>query len=270
MKHLAISRLARSFDIDALAWSDLALGAPTAVAVDLQLEVLRNAPIVAVRSPGLDHFLFNRVWGLDHASDRLDEQMGRFAALGVERYFLTAPADAKALRRRLEARGLVRFHRPWIELTRGRDEAVPTVSTPFEVRQIGTEHATDFGRILAQGLDMPTAAEPLLAAAIGRRHWHAFMAFDGDRPVAAGNLFVAEDRAYLAGGATLPSHRCRGAQLALLAARVQVALDLGCRTISSETGVAVPGQPNWSQRNMMKCGLRPVGQRDHYHRPSAV
>ena len=44
-----------------------------------------------------------------------------------------------------------------------------------------------------------------------------------------------------------------------MAAGVQHALDLSCRWMVSETGVAVPGEPNSSMNNMLRAGFKEVG-----------
>ena len=50
--------------------------------------------------------------------------------------------------------------------------------------------------------------------------WDCWLALDGDEPAAAAGLFVAEGVGYLGFAATLPEHRGKGGQNALLAARI--------------------------------------------------
>ena len=54
------------------------------------------------------------------------------------------------------------------------------------------------------------------------------MAFDGARPVAIGALAVFEGVGYLTAAATAEADRKRGAQSALIAARIDRARALGC------------------------------------------
>lgn len=93
------------------------------------------------------------------------------------------------------------------------------------------------------------------------------MAFDGDRAVAVGLLFLDGGAGYLAAGATLPDARGRGAQGALMARRVRDALALGCRVIATETGEEIPGEPNPSHNNMVRCGFRVLYKRPNWTRP---
>jgi hypothetical protein len=52
-----------------------------------------------------------------------------------------------------------------------------------------------------------------------------------------------------------------------MARRIQMALDLGCTLITSETGEDVPGDPQHSYRNMLRHGLRPEYVRDNWCPP---
>jgi hypothetical protein len=51
-------------------------------------------------------------------------------------------------------------------------------------------------------------------------------------------------------GATLASHRGRGAQSALLARRTEPAIRDGCTLVTTETGVPHPGEPGPSYANI--------------------
>jgi GNAT superfamily N-acetyltransferase len=90
---------------------------------------------------------------------------------------------------------------------------------------------------------------------VGRSGWSCVMAFDGAAPVATGALFVSGDYAWLGFDATLPSHRRRGAQSALLARRLQEAAARGARLATLETGARLPGRPDNSYRNILRAGF---------------
>ena len=70
-------------------------------------------------------------------------------------------------------------------------------------------------------------------------------------PVATGTLFVCEDVGELGGASTIPEFRRRGAQNALLAARLNDAGENGCKIAMMG---ALPGSS--SQRNAEKNGFR--------------
>lgn len=80
---------------------------------------------------------------------------------------------------------------------------------------------------------------------------HRFIAAIDGEPVAAGGLAVHDGVALLAGASTVPAARRRGAQLALLAARLRFAVEQGCDLAMM---CALPG--SGSQRNAERHGFR--------------
>jgi GNAT superfamily N-acetyltransferase len=79
----------------------------------------------------------------------------------------------------------------------------------------------------------------------------SFLAEEGGRPVATGALSIHEGVALLAGASTVPEARRRGAQLALLNARLAYAAEHGCDIAMM---CAQPGSA--SQRNAERQGFR--------------
>lgn len=79
----------------------------------------------------------------------------------------------------------------------------------------------------------------------------AYLAEIENEPAATGMLFIYDDVALLAGASTVPEKRNRGAQLALLKARLRFAAERGC---TLATMGASPGSQ--SQRNAEKNGFR--------------
>ena len=102
---------------------------------------------------------------------------------------------------------------------------------------------------------MPPAFAPLFAGVVGKPGWHAYLAYDGDVPVATAGMYVTHDVAWLVMGSTLPTHRRRGAQGALLARRVEDGRALGCRRFVTETGADDADAPKASLRNMLRVGF---------------
>lgn len=78
-----------------------------------------------------------------------------------------------------------------------------------------------------------------------------FLAELEDLPIATGMLFINDDVALLAGASTVPGGRRRGAQLALLNARLRYAAKKGCKLAMM---CALPGSQ--SQKNAEKQGFR--------------
>ena len=148
--------------------------------------------------------------------------------------------------------------RAWVKFA-ARRPAVPDDRTELRVGRLGPEHAEEFARVFVTGFGMPTGA--------GLEEWLAelpswtdngfatYGAWDGGELVAVATLFLGPASAVLAGAATLPEHRGRGAQSALMSVRIADALDSGAEWITCETGAETPDSPNPSLHNMRRLGL---------------
>src|SRR5262249_8567830 len=133
---------------------------------------------------------------------------------------------------------------------------VPETPTDLRIGVFGPDRADEFGRMAGEAFGHPGLLPPILAAVVGRQGWHPFGALDGDQLVGAGALFVHGDTAWLGSGATAPTHRGRGAQSALIGARVHAAGAAGCRWITVETAADTPEKPNPSTRNLRRLGFQ--------------
>jgi GNAT superfamily N-acetyltransferase len=91
----------------------------------------------------------------------------------------------------------------------------------------------------------------------------SFLAEVDGRPVAAGGLSVGDGVALLAGASTIPAMRGRGAQRALLQARLGFAAEQGCDLVMIG---AAPGSA--SQRNAERQGFRMAYTRIKWHLPT--
>lgn len=70
--------------------------------------------------------------------------------------------------------------------------------------------------------------------------------------------------AYFEWGATLPAHRRCGGQGAIVVRRIEDAVALGCRLLTTATGEAVEGDPQHSYHNILRAGFRPAYLRENY------
>jgi len=86
---------------------------------------------------------------------------------------------------------------------------------------------------------------------VHRTHTYCFLATLDGEPIATGALSIHDGVGLLAGASTVPSGRRRGAQLALLDARLRFAADRGCDLAMMG---ASPGSA--SQRNAERHGFR--------------
>ena len=143
------------------------------------------------------------------------------------------------------------------------------VETSVTVSRLGPEHAAEFVRIMAAGFGFE-AGEGAIALFSGAQFfdgdWATYGAWDGDALVGVARMYgVAETGAVaLFGAATLPEGRNRGAQAALLDARIREARDGGLRWASAETWLESADHPNPSQHNMRRAGLTEVHTRSNW------
>ena len=201
--------------------------------------------------------MLNRVVGLGVQSPAteadVDEALAAMGA-GVTFYVAVAPgARPVGLPGWLRARGL---ERGWGWMAFRRDVRIPaSAATNLQVVEVHTVvHAAAFGSVVRVSYQLPAAIEPRLA----RMHdagWRCWVAFDGDEPAGAGALFAAEGVAYLGFAGTLAAHRGKGAQSALLTARIRAAAELGCDLVITETGERSGDRPSNSYRNILRAGF---------------
>jgi GNAT superfamily N-acetyltransferase len=144
----------------------------------------------------------------------------------------------------------------WMRFRRGVED-LPAAETSLRLVEVGPDEAEAFGRVVTTGYGLPAEA----AAWTSRAHelgWTCWLALDGDEPAAAAALFASEGAGYLGFAATLPEHRRKGAQNALLAARIRRARELGCDVVLTETGELRDGLPSNSYRNILRAGFEEV------------
>lgn len=247
--------------IERAALADLQAAADSALRDKLRLEARQVGSALASIAGALpaSAIVVNRTIGLGLAAPATEasvrEIVDAYASAGVARYFVQISPEARpeALVGWLEAAGLEKA-RGWQKFSRGR-EAIPQRKTDLAIREIGPQDGASFARIVCDAFDLGEAARPWLARLPDREGWHIFMSFDGDNPAGTGALFVWDGMGWMDFGATAPEFRRRGSQGALLARRIEYALDLGCRRLFTCTGEAVDGDPQHSYGNILKCGF---------------
>jgi GNAT superfamily N-acetyltransferase len=125
----------------------------------------------------------------------------------------------------------------------------------ISVRVVGPGEHRLWAEVATEGwrelVDFPDLMIDLMLAGAGREGAPCFLAELAGRPVAAGALHIHDGVALLAGASTIPEARKRGAQRALLQARLRHAREAGCdlAMIGAEPGSA-------SQRNAERQGFR--------------
>ena len=128
------------------------------------------------------------------------------------------------------------------------DDFRQTASTDLHVGR--ATNAVEWTRFTMRGFGMPEEdSSDMLGPGCDSDEVQLFAAWDGDYMVAAASSFVWQDVTVLNSGVTLPSHRNRGAQSALIASRAAAAADAGCRWLVTQTAKPDPGTQNPSTNN---------------------
>ena len=215
------------------------------------LPVTRVAGAVCFAAPGIPDIQLNRVVGLglerDPSDDELDEIEAFFRGHGSRFAISLTPGP---LHDRLLERGYTAGY-AWMKFSRDASPA-PLVATELSVEE--TTDADAFGSVIAVAFGLPTGSG-FFGGVVGRPGWTLFLARAGDEPAGAGALFLKDGIGWLGIGGTRLEFRGKGAQNALLAARINRGRELGARGFTTETGERVPDRPSGSYRNILRAGL---------------
>ena len=148
--------------------------------------------------------------------------------------------------------------------------AVPRrVETDLRIARLEPEHAAAFTAVMAVGFGFEETTEAH-AFFDGPQYfsgdWASYGAFDGDTLVGAARMLAVPETGSVAifGAATVPEGRNRGAQAALLDARIREAADRGLGFASAETWLEDAEHRNPSQHNLSRAGLTEVHTRPNW------
>jgi GNAT superfamily N-acetyltransferase len=152
----------------------------------------------------------------------------------------------------------------WVKFIRDTSTP-PEVYTRLDVRELGANDADDFARVYWAGFEVSDVRlEAWARAQVGRPEWKLFGAFERGEMVGCAALMLDSEVGGLMGAATLPAHRGKGAQSALMAARLRAAAHEGCRWVFTETGAETPDNPNPSMHNMRRMGFSELYERRNW------
>jgi len=124
------------------------------------------------------------------------------------------------------------------------------------VQRIGRKDAGVFASVFGGVTPVPSGQLEWIKASVGAPGFSHYLAFVGDRPVATGVVYINGNAAWMGWAGTLTHFRRRGAQTALIAARIKRAAELGARWIVCATMEPKPRRPSGSYRNLLKSGFR--------------
>jgi GNAT superfamily N-acetyltransferase len=216
---------------------------------------------------------FNRVIGLGNeapaASADLDNIAEQFASSNITDYWIhlsrgARPADIASL---LAARGFTPpARRTWSKFLRNTTSPPPS-RTDLQVRLARADDAAAIARVVVTAYGLPPFIGPWFESLVGRANWQVWLAECDGAIVATGALFIDGRQGWLGVGATLPTHRGRGAQGSLLAARIRAAGEAGCEAVVTETGDPVGEEKNTSLDNIRRAGFEWVCSRANFAAP---
>jgi len=173
-----------------------------------------------------------------------------FAERGIARYFVwVSPCEgAEAALAALHASDMRAVD--WMEyptLVRGT-EPMPLPSIDGEVRRVNAEEAARWRPSL--DIVFGSSSERFRRGSALENFDH-YVVLEGGEPVAAAALCNSGSVSYLFAGTVRESHRGRGYQRALIAARIDRAAERGSEWCISET----VGSPAYSLGNLLRCGF---------------
>jgi len=242
---------------------------PDEAAQALGLNMFEVGDAVAAAAVNDPSVVINRTLGLgtkNKVSQKSLSDIKKFYNdLGIKRYFThiypdELPENGKAMLDELgfqQSRGWMKFKR--------ENSPTPQAPTELDIKEASsTEEALHFGRIVANAFGMTELSAPMLAGLVNDPKWHIFLSYSGDSAAGAGAMYVSGESAWMEWGATDPDFRRRGSQAAIMTARIQKAIDLGCKHMFTETGEAVEGDPQHSYKNILKAGFAESVLRDNY------
>jgi ribosomal protein S18 acetylase RimI-like enzyme len=200
--------------------------------------------------PELD--FVNRVYGLwPEDAGLVDEIARRYRAQGVRAWFELGPSERfEQLANTLS--GVGALHIGFHTVLHGAASERPL---PGLVEIDGAPDPELFADVLLRGHGVPDGARVRDRASVTRwaelDAWRLYLARVDGEPAGAALLSLEDDIGYLANASTLPEHRRRGVQTALIARRIEDAAAAGCDAVCS--GAAFGSA---SQRNLQRAGLQ--------------
>ncbi len=253
---------------EAEVWADMLLAAPPEIAKEYGIRLIRLDSTAVGIVAQVDIMLLNRTVGLGvlkpATEAQVDAILKAYHSASVKHFAVqTSPyAQPAALPTWLTARGLV-LNGSSAQVVRG---AQPPAKgrTDLHIQKIGVDYSGAFAEIVCSTFGIPIQLQPWLIALVNRPRWHHYLAFDGGQPVAAAALFVDGNVGWTGWAGTLPSHRQRGAQTALLSQRLRDGVTMGCQWFVSGCEEETAGHPNPAYHNLLNNGFKLAYLRPNY------
>lgn len=258
---------------EAEALTDIYYKMPQETIEQNEIQFIKDRHFLAIKSGKIPVILVNRIIGLG-----LHKELNEYDLIQLFDFYNNHPypvnislsnyAKPVNLKQSLIDYGIpIKDH--WNKFYRNC-EPVPEAETSLRVEEIGKDFAEDFAEVVVNVFKNPPELKPCLISLVGRHHWHHYLAFDNNKPAAAGSVFIYGDTAWLGIAVTLPEYRKRGAQSAIIAKRINKAHQHGCKWISVETSPHSAEKPNSSYMNLLKYDFNFMYERPNFMKGSTV
>ncbi|HVX87476.1 MAG TPA: GNAT family N-acetyltransferase [Gemmatimonadales bacterium] len=249
-------------------WSTFYRTAPSPAVVACGIGIQEFGPAAAMWMSKIDILACNRVLGLglegppDHRV--VEAIIATYERAMVPRFFIQlAPlVSLGPTATAVTDQGFAHYNN-WVRLVRDVSPPGPCPST-LRVEEIGRDRAPLLAEIVCTGFGWsPDLALPIQAM-VGTPGWKAYLAYQGDQPVASAILVVDGRIGWLGFAATLPDARGHGAQSSLIARRILDARAAGCEILTVETAEQTPTREAPSSRNILRAGFEVGYVRPNY------
>ncbi|MEW1569389.1 GNAT family N-acetyltransferase [Streptomyces sp. NPDC093509] len=132
-----------------------------------------------------------------------------------------------------------------------------TLEDGLTVGPVAPDEAAEWADVMPRAMGVPhQGMQDMAAASVVRAGWHPFAVRESGSIIATATLRVQGQVGSLFAGCTLTEARGRGAQSALIAARIRAAQNEGCRWLVVETFDEPAGTHNSSYHNLIRSGFK--------------
>lgn len=225
---------------------------------------------MAFAVPQVPILAMNRVIGLgfEHSitEEVLETVLNFYSQAGVKRFFVQlSPEVVDAHTHSILQASDFRHYNNWTKHFRPVDKELPIAQGGFPVLELEAEDASPFGELICSCFNWNyERLDQWLNQSIGAPGYKHYAVQLDQKVVGMGALHIEGVYASMAFAATLPAYRGLGIQQLLLQKRIEVARELGCRYLVSETAEETNNKTVTSARNMRRLGFEIAYQRQNW------
>ena len=231
------------------------------------IQTKRIGTAVLIRTDIFPGFTHNRIpgFGLDNPLDEKSfSEVKDFYSSGKNKHALQLePSVVTDDVMEILHKHRYEFKNNWVRFYRDTTP-IENVKTDLEIKSVGNKYKNEYGSLITSAFDFPAELSGLFEHLMEKENWKHYMAFEGSKPVATGSVYFSGVSAWIGFAATNPDYRGRGAQGAILEARINEARNRGCKWIAVETGEDTSEHDVPSYRNMLRYGFRLLYKRPNY------